>query len=300
MKKIILCTTFRDFTGSSNDDIQKKFLTSIEDQSYKDFEVVVTLFGEKNVRNELNKYSFMTSFYDGSTGDYRYTLSDVINNAIDYAFEEYNDFILLWTTCDVIFEVDFFKNVVLAMEKSEVGTSHPHLSYSSIEDYSLTRNINFGELFSGFDLIFFSSRFIDLRIRELLKDFKFYDWGVFEHFLISLAELKSRRGQKVKLINIFESSKIIKIENDRVLTNEPNSFLIKSHQRNSVTFTEYLRLNKLPLIYFDLVFCHLKFQIDKNSIKHFFRYKRDLLNYLFRRLMRLVRHFIVRKSKLFF
>jgi hypothetical protein len=45
--KIIVCTTFRDFTGSENDDIQRLFLSSLDFQSYKNFELVVTLFGEK-------------------------------------------------------------------------------------------------------------------------------------------------------------------------------------------------------------------------------------------------------------
>lgn len=47
MVKIILCTTFRDFKGTENDEIQYRFLDGIRQQTYQNYQVVTTTFGEK-------------------------------------------------------------------------------------------------------------------------------------------------------------------------------------------------------------------------------------------------------------
>ena len=78
-KKILVCTTLRDFNGTENDKIQKFFLKSIEDQKYSNFKLVVTLFGEKNVEKELNKYRFESKFYTEKAENYRYSLTLVVD-----------------------------------------------------------------------------------------------------------------------------------------------------------------------------------------------------------------------------
>lgn len=279
MKKIILCTTFRDFTGSENDEIQKLFLQSIASQTYKNFELVVTLFGEKNVERELEKYHFATYFYNHEAGDYRYSLTPVLNNAIEYGLGSGKDFVLLWTTCDVIYDDNFFQEIINASQTNLLGTSHPHATYQCLDDCVNSCNAIPSNLYSGFDLIFFDSKYFDKEVRQILQKYKFYDWGVFEHFLVSLAEVKQRRCEAVGLLNIYETSKIKKIENDRKLTNEPSMFLIKSHERNSITLRNFLRDYNLSRLYFDLTYCHLKFRSSKNCIPHLWTFKSDLLKY---------------------
>lgn len=284
MKKIVLCTTFRDFNGSENDEIQRLFLQSIASQTYSNFELVVTLFGEKNVQREIEKYNFVTRFYNQEISDYRYSLSSVLNNAIEYAANTEKDFILLWTTCDVIYDDNFFQEIVDALQTSQFGTSHPHVTYQCVKDFVNTQDARAGALFSGFDLVFFDSKFLNPAIREILKTFKFYDWGVFEHFLISLAEVKQRSDGRVRLVNIYESSKIKKIENNRTVTNEPSAFLVQSHERNAVAFNKFLKQYRLSVRYFDLTYCHLKFSVTKNVFAHLWVFKGDLLRYLKRTL----------------
>lgn len=284
MKKIIVCTTFRDFNGSENDDIQRLFLQSVASQTYKTIEFVVTLFGEKNVRREIQKYNFVAHFYNQEISDYRYSLSPVLNNAIEYGTNTGQNFILLWTTCDVIYDDNFFQEIVDSLQTNLLGTSHPHVTYQCVKDFVNTQDAVAAALFSGFDLIFFDSKFLNPEIREILQTFKFYDWGVFEHFLISLAEVKQRSGGRVGLVNIYESSKIKKIENNRAVTNEPSTFLVQSHERNAVTFNKFLKQFKLSVRYFDLTYCHLKFSVNKDALTHLWLFKGDLLKYLRRTL----------------
>ena len=271
--KILLCSTFRDFKGTENDEIQKMFLTSIENQSYKNYELVITLFGERNVQKELEKYNLKSTFVNGSVkDDYRYSLTHVVLNALCYAEEQEQDFIVLWTTCDVIYDSDFFEVIVNNYRQNTIGTSHPHTTFSSISDYKQKNNNKKGKLSRGFDVIYFDKYFLEnTKVRNSIEKYVYNDWGIFEHFLISLNELNIG----CQMYNIYEESKIYKIENNRELTNEPNQFLINSHKLNSAIFTDFLTTSNITTKYFDLVFCHIKFKLTKNIICHYATFSLD-------------------------
>lgn len=280
--KIIICTTFRDFKGNDNDKIQELFLDSLENQDYKDFDLVVTLFGEKKVESVVRKRKLKSFFYDCDPGAFRYCLSKVVLNAISYSKStKEENYIILWTTCDVILDKNFLSTIISNFRKNILGTSHPHLTYGSVTNYDNRRPTGKIELFSGFDLIFFDKDFLfDKKIMDAINNNIFNDWGIFEHFLISLTDLS--RG--TKRINLFETAKIYKIENDRKLTNEPNVFLEKSHIRNSAVFRKFLITNKLSIDYFDLVFCHLRFKLTRNFLRHFIFFASDIFSFYYRRI----------------
>lgn len=274
-QKIIVCTTFRDFKGNKNDEIQRLFLKSLESQKYTNFELVVTLFGEKEVEKELKKYNFKSFVIGGDSKNFRYSLTKVVVNAINYAEDNVGEnYIVLWTTCDVVFDKTFLNTIIQNYKKNCIGTSHPHMVCSSVNDFNIGRCYA-GRLFDGFDLIYFDSEFLkNKKVCNALKEYVYNDWGVFEHFLISLAEF----SHKVVMINLYEEAKINKIENDRQLTNEPSQFLVESHNRNSLTFLEFLSQNDLSKNYFDLTYCHLKFRQVKNAFFHNLSFRNDIVS----------------------
>jgi len=283
--KILVSTTLRDFSGSENDRIQKMFLKSLEDQTYKNFEVVITLFGEKNVKNEVKKFQFESYFYNDIVEvNYRYSLSKVVLNTIQHAKEKhYNNYIILWTTSDVIYDKNFFYTIIKNYRRKIIGTSHPHVIFSSIEGFEKGIIKERSRLFSGFDLIYFDKEFIENeKIINALNSYIFHDWGVFEHFLISLNEL----SPDVTMVNIYQESKVYKIENDRKLTNESNQFLINSHNLNSVIFRNFLYDNKVTDKYFNLTYCNLKFDLSKNKINYYINFSKDIIEYYFNNSMR--------------
>src|SRR3954465_7252148 len=95
-RRIYVCTTFREFNGDPNATIQEHFLDSLEAQSYTNWELVATTFGERKVTATLGERSFDSRVIDaGAPGDYRYSLTDVVSNAVR-ALEETGG-ILLWT-----------------------------------------------------------------------------------------------------------------------------------------------------------------------------------------------------------
>ena len=93
-RKIIFCTTFRDFTGSENDEIQLQFLKSIQDQSYKNFELCVTIFKEKNIEKVLKKFSFKYNTTYSSI-DIWLSFTDTLLNGVKYL--ELGKNIFIWS-----------------------------------------------------------------------------------------------------------------------------------------------------------------------------------------------------------
>lgn len=87
MVKIILCTTFRDFKGTENDEIQYRFLDGIRQQTYQNYQVVTTTFGEKKVKNIVDAYLKEKSIVKNIDIDpqYRFSLTDVVLNGIEVA-----------------------------------------------------------------------------------------------------------------------------------------------------------------------------------------------------------------------
>jgi hypothetical protein len=284
--RIIVATTFRDFKGTENDELQREFLKSLSYQTYRNFEIVVTLFGEKNVKSEVEKFELDSYFYDSMIcGNYRYSLTEVVLNAIRHASSRYDSYLICWTTCDVIYDRTFFETIVKHYEDNYIGTSHPHIIFSSIGEFrNKSPNRKVG-LLSGFDVIFFDKKFIENpKVRSNIEKYVFYDWGVFEHFLISLNELSN----SVKMVNIYEESKIYKVENNRELTNESNQFLVNSHRRNSKVFINFLEEMDISKEYFDLVYCHLKFTIPSKKYIHYLTFSRDIVAYIRRRMLRII------------
>ena len=61
--KILWITTFRSFgISSKNDNVQKKFLRSLEDLK-QDITLAVTIFNEKNIKKNINKFKFKKKFF---------------------------------------------------------------------------------------------------------------------------------------------------------------------------------------------------------------------------------------------
>ncbi len=73
-REIIICVTFREFDGSTNDLIQRRFLDSLSQQTYRNFRLVVTNFREKNVAGDLERV--FDSLRAGAVGDRYASFSD--------------------------------------------------------------------------------------------------------------------------------------------------------------------------------------------------------------------------------
>lgn len=288
---IVVAVTFRDFTGSQNDAIQRLFLESIKAQSYPNWKLVVTLFGEKNVRREVEACGINATYRENPpVGDYRFCLTDVLLNSV----EESRDLpcaVILWTTCDVIYRPDFFQTIADQYQPRLFAVSHPHVTYSSIEDLGTGRSIA-GSIDSGMDLAIMDAALLrDPHYLDIITRYRFVDWGIFEHFLVGLGLLAGG-----PMLNLYRLSSIAKIENDRKPGNETQAWLLKCWKINEAVFRQFLEHHRLPAQLMHLTYCHLQFRVLGGGWSHFREFAGDYLRFFRSKLTRRLFPFLAQQA----
>lgn len=234
--KIIFCTTFRDFKGSANDQIQYMFLDNLKSQTYQDFILVTTTFGEKNVKNVVDEYFNERSivFNCEMPANHRFSLTDVVLSGIKVAEELQEESIIVWCTCDILLEKTFCEKLISNFQKKVCGIVHPNIIYSSLDALNKKEGV-IGQLHKGIDILFFDSSVL-IEAKQEIIDYRFYDWGVFEYFLVALSCAHSDT-----LINLFSVSKVKKIVNDRVITKESADYFKKCIDQNFPILGTYIK-----------------------------------------------------------
>lgn len=279
--KIYIAVTFREFDGSENDNIQVLFLNSLMQQKFKNYELVVTTFEEKTVINKLNSLDMNITIYEEKKNNYRFSLTKVLENAINYAEEncENKEYFIIWTTCDIVFEDNFLENIYnynnLFQGKASI-ISHPHLIHQNVNDFYNRKYVIHGPN-DGIDYIGFSGKLIDDKFKYDISNFFYSDWGVFEHFLVAMAV-----KYNFKRLNIFELSKGNKIANDRIVNNENEQYFTMSLNKNWPVFERFLSDSKLSKEYFSLTYCNLKFRPIGSRFANFkyrIKYARNYMQY---------------------
>jgi hypothetical protein len=255
-KEIIICTTFRDFNGSKNDLIQKKFVRSLKKQTYSNWRLVVTVFSEKNVEKELKKEKIDVIYHKKPIKKHRFSFSEVLKNGIKHLKK--NKSIILWTTCDVILANNFLQEIINNYSPRFSGTSHPHKLYKNIIKKARLHGPRKIKLDSGIDLMFFDG---DLflgkhSIQSIIGDYPNLDWGLYEHFLAGVA----KKYAKTK-INLFPISKISKVENDREPNNETKQWLSNSWNNNKKIVDRFIKDNQVGYDILSLWRCHFYFKL---------------------------------------
>jgi hypothetical protein len=281
--KVIVAVTFREFNGSENEKIQRLFIESIRNQTYSHWRMIVSVFNERLVADEIGKYDFDSVVYQsGPANGYRFSLTDVLLNGIQEAVTEERA-IVLWTTCDVIFPADFFEQIVANATPGFFAVSHPHVTYASraklgSEDYH-PASIN-----SGMDIVIMDSA--PFRVPEnldLVRRYRYVDWGIFEHFLVGVAKVIGGRR-----INLFPVAKIAKIENDREVGAETTAWLLKCWERNKVVLERFIDDFGLSRQLLNLTYCHMQFELLGSRRAHYLSFGKDYYRYFTHRLREVV------------
>lgn len=272
--RILIGVTFRDFNGSDNERMQRLFIDSIIRQTYPHWRMVVSLFNERNVQPEIEKYGQDVVFHhNGPVQGYKFSLTDVLLNAIDESRKDERT-IIIWTTCDVVFPDNFFEEIVRASSPGFVGVSHPHRTYRTLDDLTADRAVPTSAN-SGIDLLIMDGAiFRDPRTVEIVRKYRFTDWGLFEHFLVGVAlALRAPR------VNLYGLATIAKIENDRKVGAETNAWLMACWHRNKVPLDAFIADFGLSRELFDLMYCHRQFRYVRHSLLHSARFAADSLSY---------------------
>jgi len=168
LRKILIAVTFRPFNGDDyNSTIQELFVKSIANQTYQNYEVIVTTFGEKDPSNILRKYTDKFTVYDSSSKSYFFK---TIDNATKHAERGKN--IMLWSNADSIFDDNFFDEIIGNFVEGQAGTSYPNYHYYNLDDFSAKKYNN------NYD--FYGQRARpELSKRKYLKSFFWYDPNIY-------------------------------------------------------------------------------------------------------------------------
>jgi hypothetical protein len=254
---IYLSCTFRDFTGSANDQLQLNFLRSLNAQTDQHFRLVVTLFGEKNVKDAVtgilgDRAIFVVSAAPPGS---RYSHSQVLVNAIKLPKEP--EALLGWCTVDISLPADFLqvsRQVLMPLSNGAV-TSHPHVHRIGDKFYPQPTS-------SGFDIFIAKlTPATKAAFERQLCSYLNVDWGCFENFLCALF-----KEQGCEMINLVEILPVLKLLNDRTLTKEPAMWMMSSARSNEIQLRRYLADSGLPADFLSLAYCHSTFRIAMETL----------------------------------
>lgn len=211
---IVIATTFRSFGIRENDENQKKFITSLENQSQK-FILSVTQFGEVGVSNALANLKFTISECSPP-----WSLSQVFINSV----KKYPHQNIIWSNADLDFEPNFIKKVEGYLQRYDYLTSWPYLK-SDGGFKSATEQV---KTFFGLDFLAVSSRITE-KVSNYAEIYPNKFWGLFEHQIVCYSYLAAN---KKRGFNMYNDSKVIKHFTPHELIGEPNHYLRKSWQDN--------------------------------------------------------------------
>ena len=248
-RKILVCTTFREFNGNSNDQIQRAFLRGLKDQTYQNYLLVPTIFGEKNVEAVLKEVGVPFKAFHGDAGKYRYSSSQFMENAISL-IDEPGKYIVMYTCCDDILDKDFFEKVVGAMPPLSACTSLPHTDFRTLED--LKNNKVCAYTYGGIDIIFFDGDiFLDPEVKKVIKKYRNDGMCGMETFLSGIARVFCRG-----MYNIYPVVKIVRIDNDRKVNNETSSYMQMCAAHNKESYDAFKKAYGIKGDVFRAVLCY--------------------------------------------
>jgi hypothetical protein len=131
-REIVIVTTFKEFDGGRDSQIQMSWLQHLNNQTYKNFRLVVTSFREKHVKKALEASGVKYVFYQ-SDSDCLYSLTEMFANARNHIKPKSQ--IIVFPSPDHFFDDNFFEKIIEYFDENSGGTSFPHPQYLSVNDY---------------------------------------------------------------------------------------------------------------------------------------------------------------------
>jgi len=238
VRKILICTTFREFDGGINSQIQAAFLESLLNQTYTNYTLVVTNFKETSVEQYLKKINIDYKFFQSSLEDHRYSWTEVVHNV--FSLLETNKNIVLWTNCDNIFSNNFLEEIINNYKKDICGISWPMLSFNSLDDFANKEPL-------GNEILSRLNEFGEPEEKPLRKVYSGYLYKFFEFFLNKKVFYSYDPKEWI--------SDIIFIDGDSLMNKEKEG-LFFNHKLNGrfqgiaqIKFLAYFSSNWVNLIY---------------------------------------------------
>ena len=244
---VLWMTSLRPIGKSvENDKIQEIFIESLINLNSK-ITLSLTQFDDEGIEDYINKKNINKYFINipksSLPSGAKYSNKIMLKNALDQYLEKNYEY-LVYSTADIILPINIFDEVKIISRKLGKNKEFCSLVYPNI----LKKNGNIKSYTTphyGIDIFIFRlNKKSILKLNEAIKSWDQYDWGINDNFYASLCDLLN-----IPIYNIYKNIKIIKLENDFETINENRDWQIKSWKKNQKFFINFLKKNKLPLMY---------------------------------------------------
>ena len=229
-----------------NDKIQDLFVKSLENFNSK-ITLSLTQFDDNGVEEYINNKKIKNFFINFPRNklpsETKYSNKIMLDNALDQYLENNFEY-LVYSTADILLPGNLFEEVETI--KSRIGKDKEFCSlvYPNI----LNKNgiiKSYTTPHYGIDFFIFRiKKKSALKLKQAIKSWDQYDWGINDNFYVSVCELL-----KLPIFNIYKNIEIIKFENDFKTINENRSWQVNSWKKNQKYFINFLKKNNISLFY---------------------------------------------------
>ena len=254
--KALWLVSFRPIGKSKiNDLFQSVFVDSIKSLDF-DITFSLTQFDEPNVKEFVEKKK-IKNFYKNIPksklpDNKKYSNKLMLDNALEQFVNEGVDFqYLIYSTADIIVPSNLFQSLSKIKLENYCAFVYPntHSTNGTIKN-------SFWPHY-GIDLIVFKiSKEKASLFKKIIKSYNQYDWGINENFYIAASE-----ALKLKTINIFKNSNVIKFDNDFETFSEDRSWQSVSWKENQGYLINFLEQNNLSKMYAYGSYYYLLFKV---------------------------------------
>ena len=240
--KALWLVSFRPIGKSKlNDFYQSLFVDSIKSIDF-DITFSLTQFNEENVEEFIKKKNIKNFYINIPKTDLppgkKYSNKIMLDNSLDQYLENEFDY-LIYSTADIIVPNNLFQELTKIDSDEFCALVYPNTHINN----GVIRNSYWPHY--GIDLIIFKiSKSKAQEFKKIIKEFNQYDWGINENFYIAASE-----ALKLKVLNLFKYTNVLKFENDFGAFTEDRTWQIKSWKENQVYFLNFLKSVKLSGLY---------------------------------------------------
>jgi hypothetical protein len=253
--KALWLVSFRPIGKSKiNDLFQSIFVDSVKNLDF-DITFSLTQFDELNVQEFIEKKQIKNFYKNISKQELpskkKYSNKLMLDNALEQYINEGDFQYLIYSTADIIVPNNLFES----LSKIKLD-NYCAFIYPNTHSINGTIKNSFWPHF-GIDLIIFKiSKERAIKFKEIIKSYNQYDWGINENFYIAASE-----ALKLKIINIFKNSNVIKFDNDFESFSEDRTWQSISWKENQSYLLNFLKHNGLSEMYAYGSYYYLLFKV---------------------------------------
>ncbi len=236
--RVLWITSFRPFgVSGENDEIQIKFLKSLERVRNAEITLHVTQFGEKNVEETLKEFLLDKNtkliFKERARPpNAKYSQTHIMGDGLsEFCENEFYD-VLVWSTCD--FEAP--RNLIDVCCQNKKNSEY--ISCIMPQYHQTNRGHLFDSLAFNFGIDIFVlniSTETAQKMEQLVSRYSNVDWGCYEHFLSSMSD-----ALNIKMINAAKRTNIRKYGNSYIDFGDTRSKQIVQWAANRDRLKDYL------------------------------------------------------------